>query len=97
MKNIRPCAAKQHSDLALEWDQLAEERHRQIASGEDLSFEHILLPMTLRLFEGADAGLVLDIGAGTGDFTAQLARIATRVIGIEAVPHQRGSSKSELS
>lgn len=83
MKDIRPCAAKKHSDLVLEWDQLAEERHRQIVSGEDLSFEHVLVPTTLRLFEGADATLVLDIGSGTGDFTARLAQIAKHVIGIE--------------
>jgi SAM-dependent methyltransferase len=37
-----------------------------------------------RLFEGADARLVLDIGLGTGDFTARLARLAKRVVGIEA-------------
>lgn len=83
MKDIRPCAAKTHSDLALEWDQLAEERHRQIASGDDLSFEHVLVPAALHLFDGADAALVLDIGSGTGDFTARLARVATRVIGVE--------------
>ena len=83
MKDIRPCAAKNQSDLALEWDQLAEERHRQIVSGEDLSFEYILVPTMFRLFEGADAALVLDIGSGTGDFTARLAQVATRVIGVE--------------
>lgn len=83
MKDIRPCAKKKHPDLALEWDQLAEERHRQIASGEDLSFDHILVPTMFRLFEGADPALVLDIGSSTGDFTARLARVATRVIGIE--------------
>src|SRR6266478_467554 len=76
--DIRPCALKTHADLALEWDQLAEERHRQIASGEDLSFEHVLVPTTLRLLEDANNALVLDIGSGTGDFTARLARIATR-------------------
>lgn len=83
MTDIRPCAAKKHADLALEWDQLAEERHRQIAAGEDLSFEHVVVPTMLRLFEGADAALVLDIGSGTGDFTARLAQVATRVIGVE--------------
>jgi|SRR2546422_4792655 len=83
MTDVRPCAAKTHSDLALEWDQLAEERHRQIASGEDLSFKHVLVPMTLHLFEGADTALVLDIGSGAGDFTARLSRVAARVIGVE--------------
>jgi SAM-dependent methyltransferase len=35
------------------------------------------------MLKDIDATLVLDIGSGTGDFTARLARIATRVIGIE--------------
>lgn len=83
MKDIRPCAAKKHSELAPEWDQLVEERHRQIASGQDLSFDHVLVPTMLHLFEGADTGLVLDIGSGTGDFTARLARVAERVVGLE--------------
>src|ERR1700687_6296526 len=86
LKGIEPCAAKKHSDLTLEWDQLAEERHRQIASGEDLSFEHVLVPTMLRLFESADATLVLDIGSGTGDFTARLSRVATRVVGVGPSP-----------
>src|SRR5262245_8684655 len=86
MKDIRPCAAKKHADLALEWDQLAEERHRQITSGEDLSFEHVVVPTTLRLLDGADAALVLDIGSGTGDFTARLAKVAKQVIGLEPAP-----------
>lgn len=83
MTGIRPCPAKSHADLAREWDQLAEERHRQIASGEDLSFEHVVVPTTWRLFEDADAAVVLDIGSGTGDFTERLARVAGKVIAVE--------------
>lgn len=83
MMRIRPCTAKSHAELAREWDQLAEERHRQIASGEDLSFEHVIVPTTWGLFEGADRAVVLDIGSGTGEFTARLAQVAGRVIAVE--------------
>jgi SAM-dependent methyltransferase len=69
--------------LALEWDQLAEERHRQISSGEDISFDHVVVPTIWRLLEGADQSVILDIGSGTGDFTARLARMAGNVIAIE--------------
>jgi SAM-dependent methyltransferase len=83
MKGIRPLAAKSRAMLASEWDRLAEERHRQIVSGEDLSFEFVTVPATWRLFESADPALVLDIGSGTGDFTARLARVAGSVIALE--------------
>jgi SAM-dependent methyltransferase len=83
MKNIRPCEKKTLSELALEWDKIAEERHAQIASGQDLSFDHVLVPAIFSLLTGANTGRVLDIGSGTGDFTARLARVAVEVIGIE--------------
>jgi SAM-dependent methyltransferase len=86
MQEIRPCAPKKHSELALEWDQLVEERHRQIAAGDDVSFEHILVPTIFQLLEGADISLVLDIGTGTGDFTARLAGVAERIISFEPSP-----------
>jgi SAM-dependent methyltransferase len=80
---MRPCPAKSHVDLTCEWDQLAEERHRQIASGEDLSFDHVVVPTTWRLLVGSDLTLVLDIGSGTGDFTVQLAQRSGKVIAVE--------------
>jgi tRNA G46 methylase TrmB len=83
MTPIRPCPTKSHTDLAREWDQLAEERHRQISSGEDLSFNHVVVPTTRRLFEGSDCTIVLDIGSGTGDFTVPLAQMARKVIAVE--------------
>jgi SAM-dependent methyltransferase len=83
MMGIRPCPAKSHADLAREWDQLAEERHRQIVSGNDLRFEHVVVPTTWRLLEGADRAVVLDVGCGKGDFTARLARVVGKVIAVE--------------
>ena len=83
MTLIRPSPPKSHVDLAREWDQLAEERHRQIVSGDDVSFHHVVAPATRRLLEGADHDVVLDVGAGTGEFTLQLARGARRVVAVE--------------
>jgi SAM-dependent methyltransferase len=37
----------------------------------------------LGLLEGADTSLTLDVGSGTGHFTAQLAQTAARVVAIE--------------
>src|SRR5437870_4613196 len=83
MRSIRRCSEKSLADLAQEWDKLAEERHRQIVSGEDLSFHHVVVPIARRLFDGSDGTTVLDIGSGTGDFTVQLAQIVQKVIAIE--------------
>jgi SAM-dependent methyltransferase len=83
MTQIRACPGKSHDDLAREWDRLAEERHRQIASGDDLSFHHVVVPTTWRLFEGSDRAVVLDISSGTGEFTLQLARTAGKVVAVE--------------
>jgi SAM-dependent methyltransferase len=80
---IQPCAVKTHADLVREWDRLAEERHRQIASGDDLSFHQVVAPTTWRLLDGADRSLVLDIGSGTGEFTLQLARRSGMVVAVE--------------
>lgn len=83
MTGIRPRPAKSYDELNLEWDRLAEERHRQIASGEDLSFDHVVVPTIWSFFEGTDRAVVLDIGSGTGNFTLQLAEVARSVIAIE--------------
>lgn len=83
MIGARLCAAKSLAELAEEWDRLAAERHRQIASGEDLSFEHVVVPTVWRLLEGVNCSVVLDVGSGTGEFTARLAEVAGSVIAVE--------------
>ena len=80
---MRPHAPKSHAELIHGWDRLARERQRQIASGEDLSFCHVIVPMALTLLEGCDKRVVLDVGSGTGEFTARLAKLAGRVIAVE--------------
>ncbi len=86
MSDIKPHPRKSQADLTREWDRLAQERHRQISSGEDVSFENVVLPAVWRLFEPANKATVLDIGSGTGDFTARLAKLAGHVIAIEPSP-----------
>lgn len=83
MKEIKPCSTKSNATLANEWDHLAEERHRQIATGEDVSFRCVVAPTTLRLLGESNLAMVLDIGCGTGAFTLQLARLAGRVIAVD--------------
>lgn len=83
MSLIRPCPIKSLAELNREWDELSSERHRQITSGEDISFHRVVVPTVHRLIEGADFSVVLDIGSGTGDFTIELAKNAGAVVAVE--------------
>lgn len=83
MNHPRRCPPKKQIELAKEWDALAGERHRQIASGDDISFWNIVVPTALALLADADVEIVLDIGCGTGDFTSHLSRYAKKIVAIE--------------
>jgi SAM-dependent methyltransferase len=83
MPDVRRAGPKGHSELTLEWDRLAGERDRQLRSGVDLSFRHIVSPTALRLLEAADLSLLLDIGSGTGHFSALVSDRCRQVLGVE--------------
>lgn len=83
MKKIIASPPKHSAVLAKEWDALANERHRQITAGEDISYEKVLVPEMLSMLRSADTTSLLDVGSGTGDFTRLLANIAEEVVGVE--------------
>ena len=72
-----------NAEMAEDWNRLAEERHRQITSGDDLSFHHVIVPAALHLLENCDRDYVLDIGSGTGEFTERLAQISRKIVAVE--------------
>jgi SAM-dependent methyltransferase len=74
---------KTNSDIAAEWDQIAEMRSRQLQSGIDLSFEHILVPCIKRLCHDCDLSKVVDIGCSTGFLTAALSAEVGSIVGID--------------
>jgi SAM-dependent methyltransferase len=83
MQAARRASAKAQDELTREWDRLAEERDRQLRTGLDLSFRHVVAPVAVRLLEPADKSLLLDVGCGTGHFTAHIAPECEHVLGIE--------------
>ncbi|WP_449117247.1 class I SAM-dependent methyltransferase [Pseudomonas viridiflava] len=83
MFDITSAEPKSLAALTAQWDQLAKERERQLSNGLDISFSHVVAPTALRLLEGADLSLLLDVGAGTGHFAALAASVADRVVGVE--------------
>ena len=79
----REAPRKTHSEIAREWDAVAEKRDQQIRSGADVSYNRILLPEILKLSREADWSLVFDGGCGTGTLTETLARQASDVVGVD--------------
>ena len=80
--NLNRVMPKRLSEIAAEWDNLAQERFDQIRAGVDLSLEHVLLPAVLELI-GRPSGRVLDVGCGVGTLTRRLKNSSTVVLGID--------------
>ncbi|MDP3025734.1 MAG: class I SAM-dependent methyltransferase [candidate division Zixibacteria bacterium] len=80
---MRPVKGKSQDEITLEWERIAKLRAAQIEKGRDLSFSLVLLPSILELTMESDFTDVIDIGCGSGFLTKELARKATRVVGID--------------
>ena len=80
MKAVQP---KTHAELVDNWNRLAVERNRQIISGDDISFHHVVTPMALSLLENCNRSTIVEIGSGTGQFTERLATVAGHVLAVE--------------
>ncbi len=70
-------------DTVAEWNENALLRHRQIISGNDLSYEKILVPTIFQLVGDASGKTILDVGCGDGDLAARLADNAKKVVGVD--------------
>lgn len=80
MKAVPP---KTHVELVGDWNRLAVERNRQIASGEDISFHHVVVPTALALLGGCNTSTIVEIGSGTGQFTKRLAALGGHIFAVE--------------
>jgi 2-polyprenyl-3-methyl-5-hydroxy-6-metoxy-1,4-benzoquinol methylase len=75
------------------WDQIAQHRHHQLLSGEDHTFNEILLPQIIEILDSLgnlSNFKVLDIGCGTGVMTEILSHQVNEIIGID--PSQKSIS-----
>ena len=80
MKAVSP---KTHLELVDDWNRLAVERNRQIVSGEDISFHHVVLPTALSLLDGCNTTTIVEIGSGTGQFTERLAKLGGHILAVD--------------
>lgn len=83
MNLYREVPAKTNKEVAAEWDILAPVRHRQLLSGDDVSFNHLLAPTLIETFSKKTYDNILDAGCGTGVFTDLISRRGSRVHGID--------------
>jgi SAM-dependent methyltransferase len=80
---VRPSPPKTSPQICAEWNAAASSRHRQIASGKDLSFAYVLRPAILDLLDESDQSQVLDVGCGTGELTREVALRAESVFAVD--------------
>ena len=80
MKAVQP---KTHAELVDDWNRLAVERNRQIISGDDISFHHVVTPMALSLLEDCNTSTIVEVGSGTGQFTERLAALSGHILAVE--------------
>ena len=81
--NLRPVTRKSNTDIAREWDEIAIHRFRQITSGRDLSYSHLLTPTILRLIGPSRVRRALDVGCGAGLLTKRLAAMSREIVGVD--------------
>ena len=81
---VKPVTGKTDQDIQIEWNQIAVLRHWQIASGLDLSFSYVLLPLIRKLMGKCRLENVLDIGCGTGELTKEIASLSAQVIAVDS-------------
>lgn len=78
---------KSQAELIAEWDRLASLRHRQIVSGLDATFSHVLMPAVVAMAAPElDGGVILDVGCGTGELSSVLSKRASSVVGVDPSP-----------
>lgn len=80
---FRKVDVKSEAIITSEWDALATIRLQQITSGEDITYQHILVPSILDLVSGQAPATVVDAGCGIGFLTDLLAEHAGKVIGVD--------------
>jgi len=79
---MRNVLFKSAVDIYAEWDMLAPIRLKQIESGQDITFNHVLSPAMHELAD-VQSGPVLDLGCGVGVMAEEFSRLGWDVVGVD--------------
>lgn len=74
---------KSNTEIAKEWDALAEIRAKQLYDNEDVSMDYVLKPLVFEMTANTNFSNVIDLGCGTGYLTRALAQKANNIVGID--------------
>ena len=74
------------TEIQAEWDQIADLRHRQIISGQDISYRKVLVPTMMDFIMDCDPSSVIDLGCGSGYLTQEIALLGGSIVGIDLSP-----------
>ena len=80
---MKPIKNKTLNEIAHEWDNIAALRMRQIQNDIDISFNHVLCPCIMDLATSCDFSNVIDVGCGCGVLSENLAKISSKVVGVD--------------
>lgn len=79
----RPIESVDWDVVSDQWDRLADVRFRQITSGMDITYNHILMPVISTALEGKRYRNGLDVGCGVGVMTQRISNYCDNVVGID--------------
>lgn len=80
---IKNVSHKNPNEVYAEWDALAPIRLKQILSGKDVTYNHVLSPLIHELVSKSPKGPILDLGCGVGVMTDELAKYNSDVTGVD--------------
>jgi len=94
---MRAIKNKTLNEIAHEWDNIAALRMRQIQNGIDISFNHVLCPCIMDLATSCDFSNVIDVGCGCGFLLRELAKISSKVMGVDISGESIRLAQQELA
>lgn len=83
-------------EIKRQWEENAQLRHDQIISGNDITFDHVLVPTITSLIKNPNNKRIIDVGCGSGVLSSQLASLGSTVLGVDLSESMINIASSEF-